>query len=154
MEAKQDNVTPLASVETEQQAEKQPASAPSRDLSRAAIVISLLAVVLVAIFFFGLNRNLSGLAAEIQHYESLKGEVQAMNQSIEQIVANMDNITVRLIEMDQKVRTEARQVVRDATLNDMLQKAGYLAGSANVEEADRLREVMRILTEVRQGPAQ
>lgn len=53
-----------------------------KDMSRMALVVSLLAVVLLVVFFFGLNQNMAGISGQVKGVGELKAEVATLNKRV------------------------------------------------------------------------
>ncbi|EPR30478.1 hypothetical protein dsat_1618 [Alkalidesulfovibrio alkalitolerans DSM 16529] len=115
--------------------ENQPAEAPektSRDMGKVALFVSILAVLLLVVFFFGLNQNLKGLTAEVQ---VMSGDVAALKTTV--------------ADMPEQVR---KSIVADE-LFEITSKLGYMRGKVSEEQAARLTEALTILQGI-QGQVQ
>lgn len=115
--------------------ENQPAEAPEktgRDMGKVALFVSILAVLLLVVFFFGLNQNLKGLMAEVQ---TMSGDVAALKTTV--------------ADMPEQVR---KSIVADE-LYEITSKLGYMRGKVSEEQAARLTEALTILQGV-QGQVQ
>ncbi|SKA80029.1 hypothetical protein SAMN02745704_01291 [Paucidesulfovibrio gracilis DSM 16080] len=125
-----------------------------RDLSKVALVISLLSLVLVAIFFFGLNRNLSGLTREIQDYQSMKNTVSSLDAYVDDIVSQMGRVNARLMNLNEEQRSVALRVLMESMVDDMLQDVTFLRSQLRPgAESRRLDRIRVLLLELRDGPA-
>ncbi len=106
------------------------------DMGRSALVVSLLSLVLLAIFFFGLSRNLSGLTEEVKRLNSLRRDVEG--------------IEARLVEVE-KMPLKARNMIIDSELDSMAQRAAYLGGLVDPERGEKLSRAQELLREVQYG---
>lgn len=106
------------------------------DMGKAALIISLLSLVLLVIFFFGLSRNLAGLTAEVKQLNSLRQEVEG--------------IETRLVEVE-KMPLRARNMIIDSELDSMAQRAAYLGGLVDSERGEKLVKAQELLREVQYG---
>ncbi|WP_022662658.1 hypothetical protein [Paucidesulfovibrio longus] len=131
-----------------------PASASRRDLSRISLVISLLSLVLVAIFFFGLNRNLSGLAREVQDYNAMKNSVTSLDAYVDDILGQMGRINAQLLNIDERRRATVVKILMESMLDDMIQKTSFLSAQlGSAPEAAKLQQIQALLLELRHPAA-
>lgn len=108
-----------------------------KDMSKVAVIVSLLSVVLLVIFFFGLNRNIAGLNAEVKSLGELRGQVQSLDD--------------RLISLEDVSGQMKRTAIYNLT-NEMTMESAYLEGQIEDEaQKEKLREIQKLLGEFRQG---
>ncbi|GAB7023975.1 hypothetical protein [Salidesulfovibrio brasiliensis] len=108
-----------------------------KDMSKVAVIVSLLSVVLLVIFFFGLNRNIAGLNAEVKSLGELRGQVQSLDE--------------RLISLEDVSGQMKRTAIYNLT-NEMTMESAYLEGQIEDEaQKEKLREIQKLLGEFRQG---
>ncbi|WP_319466528.1 hypothetical protein [uncultured Pseudodesulfovibrio sp.] len=130
-------------VEQETVEEKSGASATGvaeaqKDMSKVAMIVSLLAVLLLVIFFFGMNRNIAGLTQEVQSLGVLREDV-----------ANLDQ---RMLQMKQDVPVQMKRMLAHDIVNEMAMKAFYLNDSLEDEALRaKMQQVMQGLKEIREG---
>lgn len=105
----------------------------NRDMGKVAIFISILAVLLLVVFFFGLNQNIKGLASEMR----------AMGGDVTQLKSAM-------AELPGQVR---RTIVADE-LQAIGSKIEYLRGKVSPEEAAQLEQALKQLQAVQAQVAQ
>lgn len=119
-----------------------PASAdPSRsgprrgpDLSKPALILAALCLVLMAILFFGLSSNLKGLSEEVRKVGSMQSELSALQTQVELI---------------QNQPTEGgRKLMVQAMIEDMAQKAAFLGGQ--IQDQDQARKMAQVQEMLRQ----
>lgn len=123
-----------ASME-ESQATENGREATHRDMSRVAVIVSLLSVVLLVIFFFGLNRNIAGLNAEVKSLGALRGQVQEMDE--------------RLLKLEDVPAQMKRTAIYGLT-TDMTMQSAYLEGQVeNEAQKERLQAIQKLLDEFR-----
>lgn len=108
------------------------------DMSKVAMIVSLLAVILLVIFFFGINRNIAGLTDEVKTLGGLREDVASLDQRIVQIKGELPAQMKRMLAHD--------------LVNEMAMKAFYLTDTLD-DEAMRakMQEVLQGLKEVRDG---
>lgn len=112
-------------------------TATQRDMSKVAVIVSLLSVVLLVIFFFGLNRNIAGLNAEVKSLGALRGQVQGLDE--------------RLLKLEDVSGQMKRTAIYNLT-NEMTMESAYLEGQIDDEaQKEKLRTIQKLLGEFREG---
>ncbi len=126
--------------------------ATGRDMSKVALIISILAVVLVVVLFFGLNQNLDGIGKEVKVLSGLKGEVTAMKAQVGGIEGQIAGINDQVGVMEQQISkmpvAMQRAIITDA-INDATNKLGYIGSQLDKEQAAKLGQAMNLLQQVR-----
>lgn len=125
-----------------------------RDMSKVAIFISILSVLLLVVFFFSLNQNITGLSQEVQNLGALREEVSAMDsrlgnvqQAVGGIQQNVGSLETRLVEMEKlPARTRNMIIVNDLTA--MSQRLGYIGSQLEGQQSARLQEAQQLLTQI------
>ncbi|WP_285908052.1 hypothetical protein [Pseudodesulfovibrio pelocollis] len=97
-----------------------------RDMSKVAMIVSLLAVLLLVIFFFGMNRNIAGLSDEVKHLGALREDVASLDQ--------------RVVQMQSDIPVQVKRMIAHDMINEMAMKAAYLGETLDSESQ---RTVMR-----------
>lgn len=130
-----DNVTKLESAKSADEAVPQQIIAETqKDMGKAALIVSLLSVILLVAFFFGLNRNLTTVSEEVKALSSLKGEVATMGERVTEL---------------EKLPYKAKKAVMDSMLDEMATKAAYLGGQfMEPEQQEKLVQVQEVLRQV------
>lgn len=112
--------------------------ATRRDMSKVALFVSLLAVVLLVVFFFGLNQNLKGVSATVEQLAMNTGELTGRMDGIEGKVAELENLPEK-----------SRMMVMGTMLQEMAQRAAYLGTQMQTEEQnEKLHQAMELLQQV------
>lgn len=109
-----------------------------KDMSKVAMIVSLLAVLLLVIFFFGMNRNIAGLTDEVKALGVLRDDVTDLDQ--------------RMVKMQDEVPATMKRMIAHDVVNEMTMKAFYLTDT--LEDADlrvKMGEVLKGLKEVREA---
>ncbi|NDV27320.1 hypothetical protein [Desulfovibrio sp. JC010] len=114
-----------------------------KDMGKVAIIISFMAVVLLVVFFYGLNQNLTSLTAEVKDLQTVRGEVEALN-------TQMTVVDGRLVELE-KLPTKTRHIIMDGIIEEMNQKAAYVGAQLSEEEQAKLAKVQELLKDVQSG---
>ncbi|EPR42364.1 hypothetical protein dsx2_0291 [Desulfovibrio sp. X2] len=105
----------------------------SRDLGKVAIFISILSILLLAVFFFGLNQNIKGLSADMK---TVNTDVSQLKTTVAELPAKMQ-----------------RSMVVDQ-LHDITSKLDYLRGKVSPADAAKLEEALQTIMAVQnQGAA-
>lgn len=125
-----------------------------RDMSRVAILISILSVLLLVVFFFRLNQDVTGLSQEIQNLGALREEMSAMGsqlggvqQAVGGIQQNVGSLETRLVEME-KLPARTRNMIIMNDLTAMGQRLGYIGSQLDGQQAERLQEAQQLLTQI------
>ncbi|WP_320175847.1 hypothetical protein [Maridesulfovibrio sp.] len=114
-----------------------------KDMGKVAIIISFMAVVLLVVFFYGLNQNLTSLTAEVKDLQTVRGDVEALN-------SQMTVVDGRLVELE-KLPTKTRHIIMDGIIEEMNQKAAYVGAQLSEEEQAKLAKVQELLKDVQSG---
>ncbi len=128
------------------------------DFGKIAIVVSLLSVVLSLIFFFGLNRNLSGLSNEVKDIGTIRNNVAALDSYVDDLLQQMGRVNTRIMELEDKPRKEAVRVLQESMINDMLRRSEFMeqqlreVAPDNTEQAQRLERLRNLLREFTAAP--
>lgn len=109
-----------------------------RDMSKVAMIVSLLAVILLVIFFFGMNRNIAGLTDEVKSLGVLREDVASLDQ--------------RMVQLKTEVPVEMKRMLTHDMVNEMTMQAVYLSGSLEDEAMKaKMVEVITSLKAIRDG---
>ena len=126
-----------AEADSAQGASAAPAMAETnRDMSKVALIVSLLVVLLLVIFFFGMNRNIAGLTDEVKALGVLRTE--------------MSNLDQRMGQMEEALPSRMKRIIAHDMVNEMAMKAAYLGNTLEDEQLrNKMQEVLFSLKEVR-----
>ncbi|OEU69008.1 MAG: hypothetical protein BA863_09465 [Desulfovibrio sp. S3730MH75] len=114
-----------------------------KDMGKVAVIISFMAIVLLVVFFYGLNQNLSSLTTEVKDLQGVRGEVATLN-------TQMATVDTRLVELE-KLPMKTRHIIMDGMIEEMNQKAGYISQQLTPEEQAKLAQVQELLKDVQGG---
>jgi len=131
--------------QVEEEGEKQQVSASiqglvetQKDMSKVAMIVSLLAVILLVVFFFGMNRNIAGLTDEVRTLSTLREDVSNLDQ--------------RMVLMQEEMPSQVKRMIAYDLVNEMSMKASYLGDSLEDEGLrKKMQEIMQSLKSVREG---
>lgn len=102
-----------------------------RDMSKVALFVSLLSVVLLVVFFFGLNQNLKGMSANV---DNLSGRMTG----IEDKVVALENLP-----------HQSKMMVMGTMLQEMAQRAAFMSTQMETEaQNEKLVQAMELLQQV------
>lgn len=108
----------------------------NRDMSKVALIVSLLVVVLLVIFFFGMNRNIAGLTDEVKSLGELRSEMSFLDQ--------------RMGLMEEGLPAQIKRIIAHDMVNEMAMKAAYLGNTLEDQQLrDRMQDILQSLKEVR-----
>lgn len=114
-----------------------------KDMGKIAVIISIMSVVLLVVFFYGLNQNLVNLTSEVKDLQSVRGEVATLN-------SQMTTVDTRLVELE-KMPQRTRNIIMDGIIEEMNQKANYIGQQVDEADQAKLAKVQEILKEVQSG---
>ena len=110
----------------------------NKDMSKVALIVSLLAVLLLVIFFFGMNRNIAGLTDEVKSLGGLRQDIATLDE--------------RMVQMQTEMPAQMRKMLVHDVVNEMAMKAFYLTDTLEDPELrTKMGEVLIGLREVRDG---
>ncbi|EGB13460.1 hypothetical protein DND132_0243 [Pseudodesulfovibrio mercurii] len=111
-------------------------NATSRDMSKVAVIVSLLVVVLLVIFFFGMNRNIAGLTEEVKSLGELRQDVSQLDG--------------RMVKMEEGLPLEMKRLLALDMVNEMAMKSAYLGNTLEDQALrDKMQGILESLKEVR-----
>ncbi|WP_052507547.1 hypothetical protein [Desulfonatronovibrio magnus] len=114
------------------------------DMGKVGIVISVLAVVLLVIFYYTVNQNMGELKQEIGLITETREMVQELDTKMGQELGEMD---ARIAELE-NLPEVVRGMVLGGMLEEMSQKAGYISGHVSAEQRVQLEQAQEILRQV------
>ncbi len=127
--------------EEKTEAKKKPFANTPKDMSKVAIVISILSVLLLVVFFFGMNQNLQGLSAKVEKLSGMESQIQAIDSKVsglEQEISGLKNLPQK-----------TRNMVLANSLQEMSQKASMLSSQVNNEDQSaKLIKARKLMQEV------
>ena len=117
------------------------------DMGRMALLISLTLVLIMAVSYFFLARDIKGLTTEVQALNAVRSQVSELD-------AKMGSVELRMSALESLPARTRRLVVR-AMIQEMASKADFLAKDVDSDaEAAKLQEAITLLRQVEQGMAQ
>jgi predicted PurR-regulated permease PerM len=151
MSTEESNVHRLEAVQQESQVEEEVVEQQDlsthglvetqKDMSKVAMIVSLLAVILLVIFFFGMNKNIAGLTDEVKSLSVLRDDVSNLDQ--------------RMVLMQQEMPSQVKRMIAYDLVNEMTMKAAYLGDSLEDEVLRKqMQDVLQSLKNVREGLVQ
>jgi predicted PurR-regulated permease PerM len=128
------------STEEKKLSGKLPPASP-KDMSKVAIVISILSVLLLVVFFFSMNQNLSGLSAKVENLSGMQNQIESIDSKVaglEEEISGLENLP-----------QQTRNMVLANSLQEMAQRTSVISSQVNTEEqSTKLQEAMNLLQEV------
>lgn len=125
-----------------------------RDVGKAAVFISILAVLLLVVFFYALNRNIAGLASQVEELSALRTQVTQMDQSIGAIQGDVSGIQGEISSMQEKmaildeVPDITRRTMLRSMLQDLSQRVAFIAEETETpEQAAKIKAAQILLNE-------
>ncbi|MCA1744024.1 MAG: hypothetical protein LC631_08820, partial [Desulfovibrionales bacterium] len=105
------------------------------------IVLSVLAIFLLIVFYYTMNKNVEELSLKV----GLITETREMVQTLEGKMTEMD---ARIAEIE-KLPEVVRGMVIGGMLEEMGQKAGYIGGQVSKKQKAKLEQAQKLLNEVK-----
>lgn len=128
---------------------------PNRDLSKAAIFMSVLTVLLLVVFFYALNRNFTGLVGEIEDLKALRAEVSEMDGSLGTIQDDVSGIHGDISAIQEKmtlldaVPDITRRTMLRSMLQDLSQRVAFIAQETDTpEQSAKVKAAQELLKQV------
>jgi Tfp pilus assembly protein PilO len=134
MEASKDKIYTLGRNQpgqSDEQAAAEITAKTNRDMGRVALFVSILAVILLTVFFFGVNQNMTGLTAQVKDFGQVKQQLAAMQQQ----VAALENLPAA-----------TRKMVLSGMLAETAQKLAYV--QSQVPEGDASARLAKAIEEI------
>lgn len=104
----------------------------SQDISRMALLLALVAVLLAGVLFFKANQNLNVLSKDVSGISSKIGTIDAK-------VAELENLPAK-----------SKRMVMGTMIMEMAQKASYLSTQVeNPEQAAKLLQAMELMQQAK-----
>lgn len=104
----------------------------SQDISRMALLLALVAVLLAGVLFFKVNQN-----------------VTVLNKDMQGITAKVGAMDVRMAELE-NLPAKSKRMVMGTMIMEMAQKASYLSTQLdNPEQAAKLLQAMELLQQAK-----
>lgn len=123
MEASKEKVYALgrpAAAPSDEQVAAEITAKTNRDMGRVALFVSILAVILLTVFFFGLNQNMTGLAEQVKDVGLMKTQLATMQQQVAAL---------------EKLPEATRKMVLTSMLAETTQKLAYVQSQLPEGEA-------------------
>ncbi|WP_028573841.1 hypothetical protein [Desulfonatronovibrio hydrogenovorans] len=117
-----------------------------RDMGKVGVIVSVLAVFLLIIFYYALNKNMDEISGKVD----LITETREMIQDLDNKMVEMD---ARIAEIEQ-LPDVVKNMVLGGMLDEMAQKAGYIGGQVSEEQKAKLEQARDLLQQVQQELSQ
>jgi len=116
----------------------------SLDLGKAALILTLIVVVLLSVFYFMFNEQLGRTGKDL---DALRGNLAGLGQN----VATLDNRVNQL----ENIPAKSKQMVIDAMIQEMSQKAAFLSNeTADPAQKEKLDRALELLKQATAAPAE
>ena len=113
----------------------------SKDMGKVAIVISILSVLLLVVFYFGMNQNLKGLSAKMDSLSGLQTEIQAVDSKVSGLEEELSGL--------KNLPRQTKNMVLANSLHEMAQRASMLSSQVNTEaQSAKMIQAMDLLQQV------
>lgn len=113
-----------------------------KDMGMVSIVISVLAVFLLVVFYFAVNKNVDELSDKV----GLITETRDMVQDMDTRVEGMEKRIADLENMPEVVKS----MILGGMIQEIDQKAGYIGANVNDEQKNKLEQARKLMKEVQE----
>ena len=114
-----------------------------RDMGKAALIVSMLTLVIAVILYFSLQSNMAGLNQEVSELSSVTNEVNRLDSTVSDIESRLNGL--------EQLPRQTRNLVYMNMLNEMEQKAGYMSQNLDGDQKEKLSRAKQLLQEVNNG---
>jgi len=122
-----------------------------KDMGKVALIISILAVLLVAILFFGVNQNVKGVAQEVAKLQKLPEKIAVLTGNVQEMGTKVNTLEAKVDRLEDLPQKTKNTIIANA-LEDMAAKTKYLASQVdNQEQASKLAQVQELLNQVQKA---
>jgi len=119
-----------------------------KEMGKVALIISILAVLLVAILFFGVNQNVKGVAQEVAKLQKLPEKIAILSGTVQEMGTKVNTLDAKVARLEDLPQKTKNTIIANA-LEDMAAKTKYLATQVdNQEQANKLAKIQELLDQV------
>ncbi|NJB66369.1 uncharacterized protein YoxC [Desulfobaculum xiamenense] len=113
----------------------------NRDMGKVALLVSIMSVILLVVFFFGLNQNLTSLTEQVSVIPGMQQQIQGIDGKIAGIETELGAL--------KDLPAKTKKMVVGTMLQEMAQKAGYLGSQMESDAQNaKLQQAMQLMQEV------
>ncbi|MFO7728029.1 MAG: hypothetical protein R6X11_06845 [Desulfonatronovibrio sp.] len=121
---------------------KEEVGGTKKDMATVGIIISVLAVFLLVVFYFAINKNVDELSGKVDLITETRDKLQDMDNSLTQ----MDQRIADLENMPEVVKS----MVLGGMIQEIDQKAGYIGANVNDEQKSKLEQARKLMNQVQE----
>lgn len=123
-------------------------SKTSKDMGKAALFIAILAVLLMVIFFFGIQQNITGITSEMKALAETKTDVLLLKKQMGGVEGQIGVVNAKMAQLE-KLPLQAKRMVLASEIQEMANKASYLSGQMDsADQSAKLQQAMDLLNQV------
>ncbi len=111
-----------------------------KDMGMVGIIISVLAVFLLIIFYYAMNKNVDHLSREV-------GQITETRQMVQDLDAKMGEMDQRIADLEY-LPAAVRSMVLGGMLEEMTQKAGFIGEQVTKEQRIKLERAQELMIQV------
>jgi len=116
--------------------------AVKKDMGLVGIIISVLAVLLLVVFYYAVNNSMDELSGEV-------GQITETRQMVQDLDTKMSEMDARIAEVE-NLPVVVRSMVLGGMLEEMSQKAGYIGAYVTEEQKARLEQAQELMKQVQE----
>lgn len=132
-----EKVRPMHSENKGETKQKEPQKTPEqllaetrKDLGKVALFVSILTVVLLVIFFYSVNQNVSALQGDVEELATLQGEVNGVQGEVSSVQGEVNSVQGEVNDMQGEVASLEKSLSGvSEEVNTLDGKFGDLSGS-------------------------
>jgi hypothetical protein len=113
-----------------------------KDVGMVGIVISILAVFLLVVFYYSMNKNMDALSDEV-------GQITETRQMVQDLDTKMGEMDARIAELE-NLPEVVRSMVLGGMLEEMNQKAGYIGAYVTDEQKAKLEQARELMKQIQE----
>ena len=113
-----------------------------KDMGLVGIVISVLAVLLLVVFYYAVNNNMDELSQEV-------GQITETRQMVQDLDTKMTEMDARIAEVE-NLPEVVRSMVLGGMLEEINQKAGYIGERLTEEQKEKLDQARELMNQVQE----
>jgi uncharacterized protein YoxC len=116
----------------------------SRDMGKAALILTLILVVMLSVFYFKLSDKIDRAGKDM---DALRGGVAGLSQNVAALDGRVNQV--------ENIPAKSKQMVLNALIQEMSQKAAFLsAETADPAQKEKLDKALELLKQATAAPAE
>ncbi len=128
-----------------------------RDMGKVALFIAALAVVLMVVFYFVLNHNISVLQNTVAEFNAVDDQVASLGSTVNDLEGTVAGLDTALEGLQARIAglenlpQETRNMIYASLLDDISQRASFMSEQLQGEDQQQLQQALGLIRQVREG---